>query len=70
MEWIKSTEQLPKSGQKIEMTCKHWEANWKGDFSELYIDKGIYDEFGNFWDCEGARVHDPSYWRPLIENEE
>jgi hypothetical protein len=64
MGWIKTSEKLPMAGQEIEMTCKHWESNWTGNFGDSYIDKGSFDEFGNFWDSEGARIHDPTYWRP------
>jgi hypothetical protein len=64
MEWIKTSERKPEIDQEIEITCKHWECNWRGNFDFPYIDKGTYDKFGNFWDSEGARVHDPEYWRP------
>lgn len=65
MEWIKTADKLPPEGQDIEMTCKHWEKNWESDFSDKYLEKGHYDEFGNFWDSEGCRVHNPSYWRTI-----
>jgi hypothetical protein len=64
MEWINTEEKLPEAGQQIEMTCNHWESNWKGSFDSIYLSKGSYDEFGNFWDSEGCRLHSPSYWRP------
>ena len=67
MEWIKTEEKLPQKDQKIEMTCKHWEVNWSGNFDSIYIDKGSYDEFGNFWDSEGPRLHNPTYWRLFKE---
>lgn len=64
VDWIKTNEKLPEVGQKIEMTCKHWEVNWMGDFSDIYIVKGTFDEFGNFWDQEGPRLYDPMFWKP------
>ena len=68
-DWIKTEEKSPIVGQEIEMTCKHWEVNWVGKFEYPYIDKGSFDEFGDFWDSEGPRVHDPAYWRPLQTKE-
>jgi hypothetical protein len=64
MEWIKTEEKLPEVGQQIEMTCTHWEADWVGQFEYPYIEKGSFDEFGNFWNFEGCRLYNPSYWRP------
>ena len=63
MEWIRTSEKKPEEKQQIEMTCKHWLANWEGNFDEIYIDTGMYWN-GDFWDDEGPRLHDPIFWRP------
>lgn len=64
MEWIKTEDKFPEVGKEIEIVCKHWEINWNGNFDPVYIEKGLVDEYGNFWDSEGPRMHQPSFWRP------
>lgn len=67
-EWIKTSEQMPEENQRIQMTCKHWLQNWEGNFEWPYIDDGFFFQ-GTFWvDCEGARIDDPIFWRPLISS--
>lgn len=68
-DWIKTEEKLPEIDQPIEMTCKHWEKNWYGNFDEIYIDKGYMDKFGNFWSNEGVTLHNPTFWH-LYQSEQ
>lgn len=63
-EWIKSSKKLPNENEKIEMTCKQWELNWNGNFQEIYLEKGSFSN-GVFWDEEGPRIDNPTYWRSL-----